>query len=137
MSVSYTASYQNSHAITLIERLQSNYSKASNVISTHCCQKRSSKQLSAESLHKDLSKAELSLALMTLIKHVWIFSESINDLAGTLTDYKVINRTHEECTDKILQKFAEDVKIEITKAISQPAKNECTDKIFQKIADDV
>ena len=137
MSVSYTASYPNSHAITLIDRLQSTYSKASDLISTQCRHKKSGKQLSAESLHKDFNKAELCLTLMTLIEHVWMFSECINDLAATLKDYKIINRTHEECTGKILQKFAEDIKIEIKKAIPQPTKNECTEKILKKFAEEI
>ena len=137
MSVSYTASYPNSHAITLINRLQSTYSKASELISTQCRLKKSNKQLSAESLHKDFNKAELCLTLMTLIEHVSMSSECINDLAATLTDYKLINKTHEECTGKILQKFAEDIKIEIKKAIPQPTKNECTEKILKKFAEEI
>ena len=137
MSVSYTASYPNSHAITLINRLQSSYSKASELISTQCRLKKSNKQLSAESLHKDFNKAELCLTLITLIEHVLMSSECITDLAATLTDYKIINKTHEECTGMILQKFAEDIKIEIKKAIPQPTKNECTEKILKKFAEEI
>ena len=136
MSV-YSVSSPNSHAQTLIDRLRSIYSKTSEVISTHNRHKNGSKQLSAESLYKDFNKTELSLFLMTLIEHVWKFNECINDLAGILTDYKVINRIHDECTNKILQKFAEDVKTEITKAIPQPTENESTEKILQKFAKEV
>ena len=69
-------------------------------------------------------KAELISVTMHIIENVTKFKQILTDLETTLNDYMVINSNHEEVTKKIVQKMADDTKVELEKCFSQSNRNE-------------
>ena len=69
-------------------------------------------------------KAELISVVMHIIENVTKFKQILTDLETTLNDYMVINSNHEEVTKKIVQKMADDTKVELIKCFPQSNRNQ-------------
>ena len=109
----------NARLMTHLAKMKSVFAEAQHVING--LQK--NQTCSAQSLEKNFIKSDLCEKTFSLIQHVNRFQESLNDLDETLKDYKVINRNHEELTEKLVQKVVETTKNELRKIIPQPEEN--------------
>ena len=114
---------ENARLMTHLARMKSAFAEAQHVINGFFSSEQRNQKFSVQSLEKNFTKGDLCEKTFSLIQHVNRFQESLKDLDETLKDYKVINRNHEELTEKLLQKVVETTKTEFMKLIPQPEEN--------------
>ena len=114
---------ENARLMTHLARMKSAFAEAQHVINGFFSIEQKNQKFSVQSLENNFRKGELCEKTFSLIQHVNRFQESLKDLDETLKDYKVINRNHEELTEKLLQKVIETTKNEFMKFIPQPEEN--------------
>ena len=114
---------ENGRLMTHLARMKSAFAEAQHVINDCFSSQQKKQTFGAESLEKNFNKFELCEKTFTLMQHVGRFQDSLQDLEDTLKDYKVINRNHEELTEKLVQKVVETTKNELLKFIPQPEEN--------------
>ena len=105
----------------LIERLKNDFSEAQTLINE--CFVSNSKS-SAKSFDTKKNKQELVDIVTQMSVHLSTCSRDLRDLDATLRDYNIINRFHEEITEKIIKNVAEKTEVELSKRLPDPKQTE-------------
>ena len=114
---------ENGQLMTHLARMKSSFAEAEYVIDDCFGSEQRSKTFCAQSLNTNFNKNDFCETTFTLMQHVRRFKDSLQDLEEAVKDYKVINRNHEELTEKLVQKMVETTKNELMKFIPQPEEN--------------
>ena len=114
---------ENGQSMTHLARMKSSFAEAEYVIDDCFGSEQRSKTFCAQSLNTNFNKNDFCETTFTLMQHVRRFKDSLQDLEEAVKDYKVINRNHEELTEKLVQKMVETTKNELMIFIPQPKEN--------------
>ena len=110
-----------SHTNTLIERLKNDLLQAQTVIN-QCFV--SSSRSGALSFDTNMQKKQLVDIVTQISAHFSACIRDVTDLDRTLQDHYIINRVHEDITERIVKKVAERTEVELSKLLPDPKKAE-------------